>query len=203
MLYRFACWLSRVFFTLFYRVTYIGLEDVPADRTLIVCCNHISMLDMFLFGSTMPMKIHFMAKQELFKIPLISSIIKGLGAYPVKRGHGDTQAAKTTLKLLKDGKTIGIFPEGRRLNKVGTKSKPKSGAILFSLEGGVPVLPVGIFGTYRLFSKIYVVYGEPYYPGEGLNEKPTKAQMQEMADELMEKIYSLEKRINQKGEKNG
>lgn len=192
MLYRFACWLSRVFFTLFYRTSVEGLENVPQGSALIVCSNHISMLDMFLFGPRLPMKIHFMAKQELFKIPLLNIIVKNLGAYPVNRGHGDMQAAKTTLKLLKEGKTIGIFPEGHRRNKSREKLKPKSGAILFALEAGVQILPVGIFGNYRPFSKLRVVYGKPYYPVAQEGEKSSKAQMQELANELMVKIYALE-----------
>lgn len=203
MLYRFACWLSKVFFTLFYKVTFVGAEDIPADKTLIVCSNHVSMLDMFLFGPRLPMKIHFMAKQELFKIPLLRGIIKGLGAYPVKRGQGDLQAAKTTLKLLKEGKTIGIFPEGHRRNKSREKLKPKSGAILFSVEGDVQILPVGIFGDFKLFSKLRVVYGKPYYPGRGLEGKPSKVQLQELANELMEKIYALENQECEQGENHG
>jgi 1-acyl-sn-glycerol-3-phosphate acyltransferase len=194
MLYRFACWLSNVFFALFYRTSVEGLENVPKDSTLIVCSNHISMLDMFLFGPRLPMKIHFMAKQELFKIPVLKGILKSLGAYPVKRGHGDMQAAKTTLKLLKEGKTIGIFPEGHRRSKSREKLKPKSGAILFALEAGVQILPVGIFGNYRLFSKLRVVYGKPYYPLPPEGGKASKAQMQDLANELMEKIYTLENR---------
>jgi len=192
MLYKLACRLSSVFFTLFYKTSFEGLENIPKDCTLIFCSNHISMLDMFLFGHKLPMKIHFMAKYELFKIPILKTIIKSLGAYPVKRGHGDMQAAKTTLKLLKEGKTIGIFPEGHRRNKSRVKLKPKSGAILFALESGVQIQPVGIFGNYRLFSKLRVVYGKPYSPKLKDNGKTTKVQMQELADELMEKIYSLE-----------
>ncbi|MBP7176123.1 MAG: 1-acyl-sn-glycerol-3-phosphate acyltransferase [Thermoclostridium sp.] len=192
MLYRFACWLSNVFFALFYRVSTAGAEKVPKEGTFIVCCNHISLLDMFLFGPRLPMKVHFMAKQELFKIPVLKSILKGLGAYPVKRGQGDMQAAKTTLLLLKEGKTIGIFPEGHRRNKSSGKLKPKSGAILFAVESGVPILPVGIFGNFRLFSKLRVVYGQPWYPVGQHAEKPAKARMQELAEELMEKIYALE-----------
>ena len=191
MLYRFVCGLSRAFFRLFYSVTSEGLENVPKEGGLFVCCNHISMLDMFLFGPRLPRKIYFMAKQELFKIPLLKGILRGLAAYPVNRGHGDLQAAKTTLKLLQDGKAVGIFPEGRRTRKIREKVKPKSGAILFALDAGVPVLPVGIFGSYRLFSKIRVVYGKPYSLEKPEGEKVTKTQMQDMVEQLMEKIYSL------------
>jgi 1-acyl-sn-glycerol-3-phosphate acyltransferase len=192
MLYRFVCWLSNIFFAIFYRTRIEGLENVPKNSPLIVCANHISMLDMFLFGPRLPMRIYFMAKQELFKIPLLNAILKGLGAYPVKRGHGDMHAAKTTLKLLEEGKTVGIFPEGHRRNKSRKKLKPKNGAILFALESGVPILPVGIFGTYKLFSKLRVVYGTPYRVSSENGHKATKTEMQEMANALMDKIYSLE-----------
>ena len=132
-----------------------------------------------------------MAKQELFKIPLLSGIIYALGAYPVNRGKGDINSAKTTLNLLNDGKAVGIFPEGTRRNKSKKKVKPKYGAILFALESGAPIVPVGIFGNYRLFSKLKVVYGKPVYLPYEPGDKVVKAEMQKMAEDLMEKIYSL------------
>jgi 1-acyl-sn-glycerol-3-phosphate acyltransferase len=147
---------------------------------------------MFLFGPMIPRRIYFMAKQELFKIPVLNAILKSLGAYPVNRGHGDLQAAKTTLKLLEEGKIVGIFPEGRRRNVSKKKQKPKSGAILFSIEAGVPIIPVGIFGNYKIFSKIRVFYGKPYYPVPG-NSKVSKNEMNALAQKLMDRIYSLDR----------
>jgi len=191
-MYRFVCWLSKIFFKLFYRATLIGLENVPGEGALIICANHISLFDMFLFGPPiLPRKIYFMAKQELFKIPVLSSILKSICAYPVNRGRGDLQSAKTTLKLLNDGKVVGIFPEGTRSKKSNRKIKPKYGAILFALESGTPILPIGVQGNYRLFSKLKVVYGKPYYLPYEKGEKIPKAEMQKLAEQLMEKIYSL------------
>jgi 1-acyl-sn-glycerol-3-phosphate acyltransferase len=192
MLYKFAVWLSKVFFRVFYKVSFYGLENVPDHGAFIICSNHISMLDMFLFGPMIPRRIYFMAKQELFKIPVLNAILKSLGAYPVNRGHGDLQAAKTTLKLLEEGKIVGIFPEGRRRNVSKKKQKPKSGAILFSIEAGVPIIPVGIFGNYKIFSKIRVFYGKPYYPVPG-NSKVSKNEMNALAQKLMDRIYSLDR----------
>jgi len=196
MLYKFAAWLSRVFFRIFYRVSFYGLENIPMQGPLIVCSNHISMLDMFLFGPMIPRRIHFMAKQELFKIPVLNAVIRGLGAYPVNRGHGDLYAAKTTLKLLREGKVVGIFPEGRRRNVSKKKQRPKNGAILFSIESGAPIVPVGIFGNYRIFSKMRVFYGKPYYPVTG-DSKVSKHEMDALAQELMDRIYSLDKNEEQ------
>jgi 1-acyl-sn-glycerol-3-phosphate acyltransferase len=192
MLYELARLLSKVFFSIFYRVTYEGLHNIPKIGALIVCANHISMLDMFLFGPVLKQQIHFMAKKELFRIPVLNLILKRLGAYPVNRGRADMQAAKTTLMLLKEGKTVGIFPEGHRRNKTRKKIRPKTGAVLFAIESGVPILPVGIFGSYKPFSKIRVVYGKPYYIKVGNEKRITKPDLQEMADDLMGKIYSLE-----------
>ncbi|HEY8499938.1 MAG TPA: lysophospholipid acyltransferase family protein [Clostridia bacterium] len=192
MLYKFAVWLSKVFFKIFYKVSFYGLENVPGQGALIICSNHISMLDMFLFGPMIPRRIYFMAKQELFKIPVLKSILKSLGAYPVNRGHGDLYAAKTTLKLIQEGKIVGIFPEGRRRKVSKKKQKPKSGAILFSIESGVPIVPVGIFGNYRLFSKMRVFYGKPYYPVPD-GARVSKHEMEALAQDLMDRIYSLDK----------
>ncbi|NLM10270.1 MAG: 1-acyl-sn-glycerol-3-phosphate acyltransferase [Clostridiaceae bacterium] len=192
MFYRFVANLCRIFFSIFFRVNYEGLENVPEEGPLIVCCNHISLLDMFLFAHRIPRKVYFMAKKELFRIPLVNVIIKALGAFPVNRGHGDLNAAKTTLQLLNEGKAVGIFPEGTRRNKAKGRVRPKSGAALFALESGASILPVGIFGNYRLFSKIRVVYGKPYKLVWENSEKASKSDLQDMVDELMDKIYSLE-----------
>ncbi|ANX01383.1 acyl-phosphate glycerol 3-phosphate acyltransferase [Thermoclostridium stercorarium subsp. leptospartum DSM 9219] len=192
MFYNFLAFLCRIFFSVFFRVEYKGLENVPENGPLIVCCNHISLLDMFLFAHRMPRKIYFMAKKELFRIPVLNSIIKALGAFPVNRGHGDVNAAKTTLNLLSEGKAVGIFPEGTRYKKVKKRVRPKNGAVLFALESGALILPVGIFGNYRIFSKMKVVYGKPYKLQWNREGKPTKEDLQNMADALMEKIYSLE-----------
>lgn len=191
MFYRILAVICRGFFSLFFRVEYKGLENVPEEGPLLVCCNHISLLDMFLIAHRIPRRVYFMAKKELFKIPVVNYIIKVLGAFPVNRGHGDLNAAKTVLKLLSEGKAVGIFPEGTRYKKSKTRVKPKSGAVLFAMESGAPVLPVGIFGDYRIFSRMKVVYGKPYKIERNDREKPGKADLQNMADELMNKIYSL------------
>ncbi|NLX76981.1 MAG: 1-acyl-sn-glycerol-3-phosphate acyltransferase [Clostridiaceae bacterium] len=191
MFYWFLAKVCRVFFSVFFRVEYKGLDNVPNEGPLLVCCNHISLLDMFLFACRMKRRVYFMAKKELFRIPVINIIIKALGAFPVNRGHGDLNAVKTTLHLLSEGKAVGIFPEGTRRNKARGKVRPKSGAVLFAVESGAPILPVGIFGNYRLFSRIKVVYGKPYIL-TGNGEKFSKADLQSMADDLMDRIYSLE-----------
>ena len=96
------------------------------------------------------------------------------------------------MQLLNEGKAVGIFPEGTRSKKAKARVKPKSGAVLFALESGAPILPVGIFGNYRIFSKIRVVYGKPFRIERNNDEKAAKADLQKMAEDLMDKIYSLQ-----------
>jgi len=194
MFYWFVVGLCKIFFSVFFRVEYKGLENVPEEGPLIICCNHISLLDMFLFGHRIPRKVHFMAKKELFGIPLVNVAIKALGAYPVNRGHGDLNAAKTTLQLLNEGKAVGIFPEGTRSKKVKGRVRPKSGAVLFAIESGAPILPVGIFGDYRIFSKMKVVYGKPFKIEWNNGEKAVKSDLQNLVDGLMDNIYSLDQK---------
>ncbi len=192
MFYKFVIFLARVFFLLFYRVEYKGVENIPKQDALIVCSNHISLLDMFLFAPLIPRKIHFMAKKELFDIPLLNIILKSLGAYPVNRGNGDRNAGEKTLQLLDEGKAVGIFPEGTRRKKNQSRIRPKAGTALFALKSGAQLLPIGIFGSYRIFSKLKVVYGEPYKIDYPAGQKATKAEMQKMVDDLMDKIYSFD-----------
>jgi 1-acyl-sn-glycerol-3-phosphate acyltransferase len=125
-----------------------------------ICANHISNLDPPLVGCAMQRKIHFMAKEELFKIPILAPIIRTLGAFPVKRGGGDHQALKTSIQLLKNGQVLGIFPEGTR-SKTGELGKAHSGAALIALKANSPVVPVAIIGSYRLFRSIKVIFGKP------------------------------------------
>lgn len=192
MLYSLVCWVSKIFFSLFYRTSVEGVENVPQDGALIICSNHISLLDMFLFVyPILPRRIYFMAKEELFRTPLLANILNRLGAYPIKRGRGDLHSAKTTLRLLNEGKAIGIFPEGTRRKKDKKKIRPKYGAILFALESGAPILPIGISGNYKLFSKLRLVYGKPYSLPYEKGEKASKEEMQQLVEQLMEKIYQL------------
>src|SRR5690606_10964952 len=103
-----------VFFSVFYRVQIIGIENIPKEGAAILCSNHISELDMFFIGYRIKRLVRYMAKEELFKNPLLRFFITRLGAFPVKRGKGDVGAIKTSLRLLSEGHIVGIFPEGTR-----------------------------------------------------------------------------------------
>lgn len=175
-----------------YRVEVIGKDNVPSKGSALLCANHNRMLDMFLIGYKINRLVHYMAKEELFKIPIISSIIRFLGAFPVKRGSGDVRAVKTALELLRKGHIVGIFPEGTRTRgKFKNNIKIKPGAALLAIKSGVPIVPVAIKGSYKPFSNMKVVFGQPIILDADKNKKYTVEEMAQISTKIMKKIYCL------------
>jgi 1-acyl-sn-glycerol-3-phosphate acyltransferase len=160
MLYQIFRFGFRILFRYGLRWIVIGKEHVPNEGAVVVCCNHRSNLDPPLVGSPMQRQVFFMAKEELFKIPLISSLIRRFGAFPVRRGVNDKQAIKHTLHLLRENNILAIFPEGTR-SLDGRLGKGHTGAAMFALKTNATVIPAAIIGSYRPFGRIKVVYGPP------------------------------------------
>jgi len=101
-----------------------------------------------------------MAKEELFRVPVLKSILPNVKAFPVKRGMSDRGALRTGLALLKEGEVLGLFPEGTR-SKTGEIGKGLAGAGFFALRSDAKIIPCAIIGPYKLFGKLRVVYGKP------------------------------------------
>ena len=150
----------------------IGIENIPQKNAFIMVSNHGSLLDPPLLGHALGRNISFMAKAELFKIPLLGFIIKACGAYPVKRGIVDKNTIKTACKKLSNDNCIGIFIDGTR-QKNGRVNRPKQGAALLAFKNQKLLLPVAIVNSHRLirfkfffplFSKIVIKVGKPVQP---------------------------------------
>lgn len=170
-----------------YRVEVKGLEHFPEQGGVLLCSNHIDNMDPPILGVTCPRPISFMAKAELFNVPILSGIIKKLNAFPVKRGGNDREALRTGLKVLKEGKVLGLFPEGTR-SKTGKLGKGLDGAGYFALRTNAQVIPCAIIGSYRIFQKVKVIYGKPIDMSE-LREK--KASPEEATNLIMTHIQQL------------
>ncbi|TFJ93800.1 lysophospholipid acyltransferase family protein [Lentibacillus salicampi] len=177
---------SAVFFPLF-RIRVIGKENVPENGPVIICSNHISNFDPPVVGITSPRDIYFMAKGELFEKPFLGKLLTGIHAFPVKRGMSDRNALRKGLKILEQGNTLGLFPEGTR-SKTGRLGKPLAGAGFFALRSKAAIIPCAVIGPYKPGSKLTVVYGEAMNM-EAYREK--KASAKEAAEAIMEEIGNL------------
>ncbi len=147
-----------------FKLTFEGIENVPAGG-FIVCANHTALFDPIIIDAVLNMPVHFMAKAELFKIPLLKGLITKFGAYPVNRGGTDVKALKKTVEFVKNGEPVGIFPQGTRMP--GQPLKPeqaKSGLGLTAYRSHGTVLPIYIKtakNRVKLFSKTHVIVGKP------------------------------------------
>lgn len=140
-------------------------------------------------GCFCPRRISYMAKKELFKIPVLGTVIRGLGAYSVDREGSATSAIRQSLKVLQRGGTVGIFPEGTR-NRSGAVT-PQTGVALLASLAGAPVVPASIRGTDRALrlAPIRVAFGEPIAPPEG--RKATRDDLAKFTAEIMKSIEAL------------
>ena len=181
--------ISRVFF----RARAVGRANVPRTGALIIACNHISLLDPPVMGSFAPRQISYMAKKELFEIPVLGPLISAVGAYPVDRERSAAAAIKRSVEVLHAGGCIGIFPEGGR-NTGGDKEVRQGVALLASLSKA-PVVPAAIVGSDKLrrFGPIKVAFGEPIALPEG--RKATREDLAKFTDEVMSAIRKLETSI--------
>ena len=155
-------------FKLLYPYRVVNKNSLPPTGKFILCSNHISMVDPIFLGLTQKRRLHFMAKEELFRNKFFSAVIRKLGAFPVSRGSGDTKAMENAFHILAQGSVLGIFPEGTR-SKDGKLLRPKPGIAIFAHQGQAPILPVAIVaknGNVRLFHKTAIVYGSPIQPEE-------------------------------------
>lgn len=186
-LYAFGKGLVKTVLSPLYRFEIIGAENFPKEGGILLCSNHIHALDPPVVGMTAPRTVHFMAKEELFKAPILGPILPKVNAFPVKRGMSDREALRTALKILKSGEVVGLFPEGTRSTD-GVLKKGLSGAGFFALRGNADVMPCAIIGPYKTFRKVKVVYGEPIRM-EPFRER--KASVDEVTEAIMSSIQNI------------
>ncbi len=191
-MYNFVLAVVRGFYRLLFKVEIEGLEKIPTDKNFLVVPNHLSNFDPPLIASFLPIKMAYMAKESLFKVPVVSSVIKAFGAFPVKRTGNDMAAVKLAIKLLKEGKILAMFPEGRRIRTTGVLGKGKQGAAMIAAKSGVGFLPVGITATYKFRSKVTLTVGDYIDFSQYSGQRLSSEELQRITDELlMPKIAEL------------
>ena len=202
--YNFARKVCAFFFKMYFKLNIKGTENIPPyGEGIILISNHQSNLDPVMLGLGIKnRKLFFMAKQELFKVPILSPIIKKLGAFPVNRGSKDLGAIKKAETIVNSGRILAMFPEGGR-SKTGNLLRPKVGATKIAISTGKKVLPCAIcYSSKRFRANIYVEYGKPVnvvkimddlnIKNDELNSKNLKM-IAEKSWEKVSEIYTLQR----------
>ncbi|MDP4105495.1 MAG: lysophospholipid acyltransferase family protein [Bacillota bacterium] len=185
--YTFARSVVNAIFRPLYRIKAIGAEQFPKEGGVLLCCNHISNFDPIVVGIMIKRNVYYMAKEELFKLPVFGKVVEMCNAFPVKRGMSDREALRKGLKVLKEGHVLGLFPEGTR-SKNGELGKGLAGAGFFALKSDAAVVPCAIIGPYKSFRKLKMVYGSPIDMTE---LRKNKASAEEATELIMSEIHKL------------
>jgi 1-acyl-sn-glycerol-3-phosphate acyltransferase len=188
-LYSLGKWLCGTYLKSTYKPEIIGIENMPETGGILLCSNHIHNFDPPLVGVASPRDVHFMAKAELFTVPVLKNILPMINAFPVKRGMSDKTALKTGMQLLKDGNVLGLFPEGTR-SKTGEIGEGLAGAGFFALKSDAYVVPCAIVGQYARGKKLKVVFGKPIDFTHLREQKATAKQATEL---IMKHIAELKR----------
>jgi 1-acyl-sn-glycerol-3-phosphate acyltransferase len=191
MLYRIGRIIVGAVLHIIFRRRFIGVENVPAEGGVIFAVNHRSYWDVILAGLACPRPLRFMAKSELFSNKLFGSLIRALGAFPVKRGRGDIGAVRSSIKILSDNEVLLMFPEGRRV-RGGYVTDAKPGVAMIATAAKVPVIPVNISGKYKWMNKITVTIGKPITFKDYYDKKLTMQELQNLSNCVLKSIRSLE-----------
>jgi 1-acyl-sn-glycerol-3-phosphate acyltransferase len=175
------------------RISVRGRENVPAAGPVIIACNHVSYVDPPALGCVLDRPVAYMAKVELFSIPVLGTLIRALGAFPVDRKRGDVAAIRAAADVLKRGRVLGIFPEGTR-NTDGNV-KPQMGVALLASLTGATVVPAYVAGSKDAarLAKITVTYGPSLR--FVLDRKAKRDDLAKWTDDLMDRIYALRENI--------
>ena len=180
----------KIFAIIMYRPKILGKENLPEEGGALLCPNHVHNLDAAIIVAMFKRKVNVLAKEELFKNKFLCWIADLFGIYPVKREKADMQAIKISLKLLKKDELLLIFPEGTR-NGMAKGVKPKNGAVLIAATANKPIIPIGIQGSFKPFTKVIINIGKPIDYSNAREEAKDKEEASKLTRKLMEKIVKL------------
>ena len=192
------------YIVLFYRARCIDSHNVPAAGPVIIAPNHFSFLDHFFVAVYLRRKVQFMAKSQLFTMPL-EIVFNNGGVFPVRRGHADEEAFKTAHAILDRDDIVVMYAEAGR-SRSGELGKPRHGLGRLALESGAAIVPTAIAGTERVrdwrrlqFPKVTVQFAEPLR-FEAVAE-PTREQSQAASELVFDRVKELHSRLQSEGRK--
>ena len=180
-------WLASVFM---YRIKIYGKEHIPKEGSVIICPNHVHALDSALIIAHSKRKINVLAKADLFKGGIREWFADLFGIFPIKQDSADIEAIKISLKILKNGEPLMIFPEGTR-NGMAKGAPLKNGPVILAIKSGTPIIPVGIKGSFKFWSKIIIRVGKPISYEQYKDKIKDKDFVSNLTKELMDEVVRL------------
>jgi 1-acyl-sn-glycerol-3-phosphate acyltransferase len=162
-------------------VTVYGRENIPQNTQLLIVGNHLSNWDPPLLCIATDLPMAYVAKNELFDVPILKHLIKFYGAIAINRHKPEKSTIKTIKKVLAEGWNLGMFIEGTRSKNPGYLGPPHTGTAYFAYSNNIPILPVGLVGTNEKFKKAKVYIGKPIQPSKDL-EKTTWEVMEALSE---------------------
>lgn len=196
--YRLCRSLLRGLFWSCFRWQIIGAERIPSKGAVILASNHVSYLDPPLIGSAASREVFYLARESLFRFPVVGSFLRSVNALPVDSKGRSPKGLKSILDCLKDGGAVLLFPEGTR-TKDGALQTARPGVGLAAVRSGAPIVPVHLYGAYEAWNRkmrfprprpITVVFGVPLRFG---TEPRTRETYAAVSKRIMEAIASLNK----------
>lgn len=197
LLYRAGHTFYRVLFAFSGGVRVHGREHLPRDEAFLICANHCSLLDPPLIGTTLSVEIGYLAKKELFKYPVLASILRTVGAIPIDRSRLGRDTIRTVSRVLKTGRPMLVFPEGTR-SRNGKLGEAKTGIGFLARMTGLAVVPAYIHNTRRWprtigrGKRIAVHFGPPLSAAWMAKVARDKAGYQKIADEIVDRIRIMQ-----------
>jgi 1-acyl-sn-glycerol-3-phosphate acyltransferase len=177
-----------------------GREHVPLEGGLIVASNHISFWDPPLVGAAAKRELHFLAKEELFRTPLLGPLIRAYNAIPIRRGMADLRGLSRAIDVLKGGGALMVFPEGSRM-KDGQLHPARPGVGLLAVSGNATIVPAFVSGSNRprrwmlRRGKVRIWFGGARhwraYAGTEGEPEPGRALYQRIGDGVMHDIAAV------------
>lgn len=187
-LYKFISNSLRLISKLLFKIDVVGIDNIPKEGGVILAPNHKSNWDpIFIVSAIKNRTLNAVCKKELASNSLMSKLLDKLGVIPINRDVPEVSSVKKIIRFLKDGSAVVIFPEGTRVE--GSElGEAKKGVAVFAIKGKAPIVPISIKTSYKLFSKVSIIIGEPIYVDEYIGKKVTDIEYTQITDKLMDSI---------------
>jgi 1-acyl-sn-glycerol-3-phosphate acyltransferase len=205
MFYQIMKLLSILVGKVYFRLTSDGREHIPKTGAVLLVANHCSFIDPPLIGCQVPRAVHYMTKEQLLRIPVLSWMLRHLNTIPIRREGIDRKALERAVEVLKRGQMLLIFPEGTR-SQDGKIQSPRRGAgMIVAACENVAIVPVYIHGSFEAMPrvarfprphKVNVSFGEPFQIHHGSDATSQKEHYQQISVLMMDKIRALQERVS-------